>query len=42
MCVTTDELPVRRPDLRTKGSLMTVTATFGMVLAAEVMKACLQ
>lgn len=42
MCVTTDELPVRRPDLRTKGSLMTVTATFGMVLAAEVMKACLK
>ena len=38
MCVTTRELPVRRPDLTTKGSLMPVTATFGMALAAEVIK----
>ena len=38
MCVTTRELPVRRSDLTTKGSLMPVTATFGMALAAEVIK----
>ncbi len=37
-CVTTDELPMRRPDLTTKGSLMPVTAAFGMALAAEVIK----
>ena len=38
MCVTTRELPLRRPDLTTKGSLMPVTAAFGMALAAEVIK----
>lgn len=42
MCVTTSELPLRRPDLKTKGSLMPVTAAFGMALAAEVMKTVLK
>lgn len=37
-CVATRELPLRRPDLTAKGSLMPVTATFGMALAAEVIK----
>lgn len=41
-CVTTSELPLRRPDLKTKGSLMPVTAAFGMALAAEVMKTVLK
>ncbi len=39
-CVTTRELPARRADLTTKGSLMPVTATFGMALAAEVIRLC--
>ena len=37
-CVTTKELPFHRSDLKTKGSLMSVTATFGMTLASEVIK----
>ena len=38
-CVCSTEPPVKRMDSTEKGSLMTVTATFGMCLAAEAVKA---
>lgn len=38
-CVCSTETPVKLTDLTEKGSLMTVTATFGMCLAAEAVKA---
>jgi tRNA A37 threonylcarbamoyladenosine dehydratase len=38
-CVCSTEPPVKLMDSTEKGSLMTVTATFGMCLAAEAVKA---
>ena len=40
-CVTTRELPRHLDDPTVKGSLMPVTATFGMTLAAEVIRSIL-
>ena len=40
-CVTTRELPRHLDDPTAKGSLMSVTATFGMTLAADVIRSIL-